>query len=595
MAITTRNGANEAEVEAARNRAEIYYGRLTEESRKLEQISSRTSMHNVRMRMQNIIERYVLGRDAAEVQKTIRQLQEQLNNTENRQIRDDLGYAISVLQSNTTQDVLTQQIIAEQRLRRDKALRKLTEDILKDKRAVQRIVRSLNEKYTSGDNYKNIPEEYRKLVGLFLNTIALHDAGGKGIAFDKERAGKLLQQYQGLMAEDARYDGMIFDTTMQEYLQDLSEAAAGITELSTTRNADDMTRRLIYWEQVREVTEFVEGIVKHGNDIRIAGKRARLDELAVRFIEKHGGMKNKKFLSGGGKLGDTIRGIRHFVGWGNLTPEYFFRMIDDETLSGLQETIKQGENAYGLLMGQAFDRLKELAKVYNRSGWQQDKEISFTTQHGKDVTLTLQQAMSVYATWVREHYEGQIASKHLEHGGFVLARNISDGRLRFETTAPKTGTALTQADFEYIESQLGRDVIGYVNAVVKYMSEDMSEIGNAASMEMYGVRKYKEQYYFPIKSSRETMFQKSDAGAQSTTDDSRMKNQGFTKSRLNHANNTVLIEDFDLVTSGHIQQMITYASFVNGLESLNRFLNYSWTTDSGKHTIRAMFGEKYGD
>ena len=173
--------------------------------------------------------------------------------------------------------------------------------------------------------------------------------------------------------------------------------------------------------------------------------------------------------------------------------------------------------------------------------------------------------MSVYATWVREHTKGQIVSQHLEHGGIVLAQNKHDGRLRFERAGSRSGNRINADAFNEIKSQLSENVIGYINDVVGYLSNDMSVLGNQASMEMYGIRKYKEQYYFPIKSSRDTMFQRSDAAAQSTTDDSRMKNQGFTKSRLANANNAVLIEDFDQVTSGHIQQMVTYSSFVTGL------------------------------
>ena len=204
--------------------------------------------------------------------------------------------------------------------------------------------------------------------------------------------------------------------------------------------------------------------------------------------------------------------------------------------------------------------------MYNRSGWQDDKKvIKFTTTTGKEVELTQQQAMSIYATWKREHTDGQIASRHLEHGGFVLSQRRSDGQFRMEQEQAGNGTALTQEDIDIITNELGQDVINYVNAVVGYMSKDLSKMGNEASMQMYGIRKYKETYYFPISSSKGTMYQRSDAGAQSTSDDTRMKNMSMTKSRLNNANNTVLIEDFDAVTTGHIQQMITYASFVNGL------------------------------
>ena len=40
----------------------------------------------------------------------------------------------------------------------------------------------------------------------------------------------------------------------------------------------------------------------------------------------------------------------------------------------------------------------------------------------------------------------------------------------------------------------------FVDAVVEYMSNDLAKIGNEASLQMYGIKKFTEQYYFPIKS-----------------------------------------------------------------------------------------------
>lgn len=123
----------------------------------------------------------------------------------------------------------------------------------------------------------------------------------------------------------------------------------------------------------------------------------------------------------------------------------------------------------------------------------------------------------------------------------------------------------------------------------------MSDIGNAASMKLYGIRKYKEGYYFPIKSYSGLMHQTSDAAATSTTNDSRLKHRGFTKARLTGANNAVLVEDFDTIAMGHIQQMITYADFVVPLESMNRVLNATYEdADGNKSRVRALFNEKYG-
>lgn len=516
-----------------------------------------------------------------------------MKNAGNETGKDELTLALTVLKSTTSEEIMDQKIKAEEKLRHDRELREIHHEILKAKHAVQKIVKDLNERYTTNADYKNVPEQFRKLVNSFLNVIAMHDAGGNRIAFDKERAGELLASYKALAAEDSRYDGMIFDDEMLEAIDALVNAVSNIGVLKGEENAYE---KLVQWQIIRDVSEFVRGVVKNGNDVLIANRKETVDKAAVRMIDNLTKLGRKTIRVGGGSVMKAVDAVKNFVGWGNLTPEYFFRMINESTMTDLHRTLREGENQYGLRMGQAYDFFEATAKKWNRKDWADGKKIEFTTKNGDKVSLTVQQAMSIYATWVREHTEGQIASQHLEHGGFVLFQDKYEGKIRKEQMAPKSGTILEQSDMDNIINSLGDNIIGYVNDVVEYMSNDMSRLGNEASLQMYGIRKYKESYYFPIKSSRETMFQKSDAGAQSASNDNRLKNQGWTKSRLANANNTILIEDFDTVATGHIQQMITYSSFVVGLESMNRVLNYSFVDNRGMKTnLRAMFSETFGD
>ncbi|MCQ2300037.1 MAG: hypothetical protein MJZ81_07945 [Bacteroidales bacterium] len=216
------------------------------------------------------------------------------------------------------------------------------------------------------------------------------------------------------------------------------------------------------------------------------------------------------------------------------------------------------------------------------------------TSQGRNVKLTIEQALSIYATWKREHAEGSVTS-HLENGGFILAEDGRKGKLRKEADQQLSGNKISQADMDAIAKWLTREQKQYADALVHYMSSDMAELGNKASMAMFGIKKYTENNYFPMQTSKETMYQRSDAGATSVSNDNRLKHKSFTKRITNQARNALLISDFSEVCAGHIQQMITYSSFAVPVESLNRVLNYKYSTDDGSDmTVRALIKQTFG-
>ena len=149
-----------------------------------------------------------------------------------------------------------------------------------------------------------------------------------------------------------------------------------------------------------------------------------------------------------------------------------------------------------------------------------------------------------------------------------------------------------------VEALLTPEQKDFVNAVVQYMSNDMSELGNEASMAAYGIKMYKEKYYFPMQMWDGIKSRKSNDAAQGANVD-RAFHPSFSKSRTHGANNALVIGDFMQVATDHIAGMINYATMGLANESLQKVLNYTLTEgnnvlDATKRNVRARLEEAYG-
>lgn len=114
-------------------------------------------------------------------------------------------------------------------------------------------------------------------------------------------------------------------------------------------------------------------------------------------------------------------------------------------------------------------------------------------------------------------------------------------------------------------------------------------------MKMYGIRLFKEEHYFPLKSSKDFM----EAANAKLKGDVKIKNKGMTKSTVEHARNPIVLENFLDVWGNHINEMALYHGLVLPLEDFSRTLNYSFQADEKLNTdaesIKTALGSAFGD
>ena len=110
-------------------------------------------------------------------------------------------------------------------------------------------------------------------------------------------------------------------------------------------------------------------------------------------------------------------------------------------------------------------------------------------------------------------------------------------------------------------------------------------------LEMYGVKLFKEKFYFPLKSAKQFMFEQNEAAGEV-----KIKNSGFSKETVVNANNPIILSNFMDVWAKHVNDMSMYHAFVLPLEDFNRVFNYKTPTGDNMDTesVKMYLQNAYG-
>ena len=347
----------------------------------------------------------------------------------------------------------------------------------------------------------------------------------------------------------------------------------------------DMT--LAQLEDVYDMYKMVLTVIRNSNKAFKSAKNESIATLGNRVmmeVEKVGG--NHPLSR------KALEGIKSF-GWNTLKPAYAFRLIGSDTLTDIYNNVRQGEDTWARDVSEARDFYREKTKKYNFDSWDFKKTRSFTSTSGKNFELSLEQIMSLYAYSKREQ-----ADLHLQLGGFVFDSSIEVTK-KSKLGIPLKYTVKTADAYNLSQETLG-DIIGTLSAEQKafvdemqgYLSTVMGEKGNEVSLEMYGVKLFKEKNYFPLKSAKQFMFEQSESAGEV-----RIKNSGFSKETVAKANNPIILNNFTDVWTNHVNDMSMYHAFVLALEDFNRVYNYKTPTSDNMATesVKMFLQNAYGN
>ena len=465
---------------------------------------------------------------------------------------------------------------------------------------IQRVVGELNDLLLSNDKKRHVPENLKKAVADALTLVNMDTVGAE------ERAAK----YAALIAKETDPDKIdAYTVTMENILrqgekmgQRLKELRDAYEEISESDDPDianaydpviagslkelaasvgNTSLRNMTIEQLQDVYDMYKMVLTRVRDANKAFLNARnesIGNLASRVVGE------VRKVRGERKYRVALLDAARAFSWNNLKPVYAMERIGSSTLIEAFKNVRAGEDTWAKDVGEARDYYLDKSKKHGYDSWDFDKKYTFKSTSDLEFELTLEQIMSLYAYSKREQ-----SLDHLRLGGFVFDSNIEtykekDGKTGKSILKYKVNTAeahqISIDILAEITGKLSSEQKSFVDDMQEYLSTVMGAKGNEVTMQMYGVKLFKEKFYFPLKSAKQFMFEQNQVAGEV-----RIKNSGFTNKVVAHANNPVILNSFMDVWADHVNDMSMYHSFVLPLEDFNRIFNYKSPKQEGQPPV----------
>ena len=453
---------------------------------------------------------------------------------------------------------------------------------------IKDVVNELNNYLLKGTKDKHVPIELQKAVAEALDAVNMDTVGAE------ERIAKLkaemmraktpeavqeiakkiehIEEMGGNMAKKiarlkTAYDSIInSDDPLVANSHDevISNTIQRVGEIVGETPLRDMSLHQL--EEVYDMYNMVLFTIRNANKAFKAKKSEEISVIANRVMEEIDKLGKKKALQT--KTGEAISTFD----WNNQKPVYAFERIGSDSLNEVFNNVRAGEDVWAVDMTEAQDFLEEQKNKHKYDSFDFDKKYDFTSSTGKNFSLSLGQIMSLYAYSKR----GEQAKDHLKNGGFVfdgLTEVKEKGKLGVtQTYRLKDSTAYNLSDeiLANIISKLTPEQKAFADEMQEYLSSTMGEKGNEVSLQLYGVKLFKEKNYFPLKSAPQFL----ERAREQAQGETKIKNKGFTKETTPKARNPIVLTSFMDVWAGHVNEMSMYHAFTLALEDFYRVYNY---------------------
>ena len=500
--------------------------------------------------------------------------------------RKERWYGVKeVLQKEKTEIMRKAKAEKNEQLKKYREQRWDTENRRKMRERISYRVKTLDKMLRNPTDDKHIPDGLQSAILDFCEAFTENTS-----VFSKKRLDSIRAEYsslEGKVSETSLAD--LYDESIKEMLEYLGEVMSGkrLSEL----NMEQLS-------MVRDIADHFAFMVKNENEVFLNGRKVKMQTIATKAIEEAKESEKK----GGLTIGRDGEAFAKFLTSGNLKPVYLFERTGDQ-LRDLFNGLLAGQSEYGRREQKAKAFVEQVKKDTNYSEWSSSEEtLKMTNGAGQQIELTVQQSMSLLATYERELRQGLF---HVTKGGFVYENGVTGDVTVKGVKVPVVkrkveaeAHPMTADDMDKVRQWLGSidsGTLDYMERMVEYLSTTMAAYGNETSMQLHGYKKFSEGYYFPIRSSDDYLNKDPGKGG---FDENRWKNKGFTKALTKSANNPFVLIDFDKVWSNHVSQMLMYSTMAVPQESFVRVLNFKTPVDptglSNSESMRSVIKQYYG-
>jgi hypothetical protein len=447
-----------------------------------------------------------------------------------------------------SEELIKQKALYEQRTFEDRREWLRKDAMAKSKRSIERTAKTLNRFLQNPNKTQHVPEALRSALGEFLVSLDVYGNSQSKDAFEwrksmSELQGELRKMQQG---NDPQYQQFLADLD-----PDLMPMMTTLLEVYKGSSIKDMDAQGL--AELETVMQQIKGGITRANELLANSRYGTVQAIADASVHEMDSRKSFKDKVKVGYKQLNVNMLDSFSFFHQLGPaaETVFKSIR----SGFDERVEMIDNANEFM--QSIVSQKEI------QDWEHSRH-TFKVEGG-ELTLTVSQMMELYNLSKREQ-----ARDHLLLGGIrPLDTSRQEAKMRIKEQFGKgeetyaKAVQVTVEDLGKIIDSLTPKQKQVAEKMQGFLSGNVADWGNKASMTLYGYRKFTEEHYWPIqvnKNSVRTM-NAEDGAVQTQSNFYKLVNIGATKSVQRNASNGLFIKGaFDTFTK-HITEMSAYSAY----------------------------------
>ena len=442
--------------------------------------------------------------------------------------------------------------------------------------------KKLGERLLRPTDKQHIPEELRGAAVSLLRSInsesgySIGEDGGR-IKTGTGEEGKVTKRTQAARELQAQYakiaseESLVVDPDLAGYLNEIS--GFGDTPLG------NLNRNQL--ETVWNAVKAVEASVSQADKVLGQSRYRTISQLAETIRADNRRKKDRRtFAIPVLRVADSLLNVEM------MTPETFLHKLG-EGGEEVFRSMRKAADRQTVILKEGVDRAKALVEETGVDLNKAAKELhSFQTEGGDSLDLTTAQIMELYALSKREQ-----AIDHIYKGG-IKPTGAKKGFFQADKAAP---VHVTAADVSEMVGALTAEQRRLADGLQAYLSTELAAYGNDASMDVYGYKKFKETFYWPIHVDKNQTYTDPNADPVSTAART-VSGYGMAKNVTPNANNAVVLGNVLDTFTNHLNEMSTYASWLGTSEDLNRLVNYRFRDGEGNvdGTFKTLLEQVYG-
>lgn len=442
--------------------------------------------------------------------------------------------------------------------------------------------KKLGERLLRPTDKQHIPEELRGAAVSLLRSInsesgySIGEDGGR-IKTGTGEEGKVTKRTQAARELQAQYakiaseESLVVDPDLAGYLNEIS--GFGDTPLG------NLSRNQL--ETIWNAVKAVEASVSQADKVLGQSRYRTVSQLAETIRADNRTKKDRRTFAN-----PVLRVVDSLLNVEMMTPETFLHKLG-EGGEEVFRSMRKAADRQTVILKEGVDRAKALVEETGVDLNKAAKELhSFQTEGGDSLDLTTAQIMELYALSKREQ-----AIDHIYKGG-IKPSGAKKGFFQADKAAP---VRVTAADVSEMVGALTAEQRRLVDGLQAYLSTELAAYGNDASMDVYGYKKFKETFYWPIHVDKNQTYTDPNADPVSTAART-VSGYGMAKNVTPNANNAVVLGNVLDTFTDHLNKMSTYASWLGTSEDLNRLVNYRFRDGEGNvdGTFKTLLEQVYG-